>query len=210
MWSNIAFQSFFQVALLCYLLIAGADDFSTVAGSTEHYTIIFTTFVFCQVFNELNARSIGHEFNIFAGLHKNLIFVFIEIFTCVTQYVLVTHAGDFIKVVPLSNDQWMKCILLASLTLPIGGIMRFSPIRESQHDFAAVPALNGAAKKNKTISKQQSNNGMNLETSTESAFKFSALVWFIIATCIPVMVWSVFGDTWVIRFGPIVNMYLQK
>lgn len=206
MWSNIAFQSSFQIVLLCYLLVAGADDFGTVEGSTEHYTIIFTTFVFCQVFNEFNARSIGHEYNVFAGLHKNMIFVFIEIFTVFTQYVIVQYGGDFIKVVPLSPDHWQKCILLASLTIPIGGLMRFSPIRESEADFAPVPAVGGKGKK--VVSKQQSNNGMHVDNESSSAV-FSGFVWFVVATTIPVMVWSEFGHFWSAHCATISAM-LQK
>lgn len=128
MWSNIAFQSTFQIALLCYLLIVGADDFNVTEGSTEHYTIIFTTFVFCQVrlfyfttvdvlvmtwvfcwyqvFNEFNARSIGHDFNVFSGLSKNMIFVVIELFTVLTQYAIVQYGGDFIKVGVFMLQKW--------------------------------------------------------------------------------------------------------
>ena len=188
MWSNIAVQSFFQIVLLCYLLIVGADDFGVVEGSTEHYTIIFTTFVFCQVFNEFNARSIGHDFNVFCGLYKNIIFVLIEVFTVLTQYLIVQYGGDFIKVVPLSVEQWQKCVLLAALTLPIGGIMRFSPISESAADFATLP----------DTSKRSEKSGK--EKKSESGFRFSGLVWLVTVTVIPVMVWSVFGELWLAQY----------
>lgn len=197
MWSNIAIQSFFQISLLFYLLIVGAEDFGIVEGSTEHYTVIFTTFVFCQVFNEFNARSIGHEFNVFAGLYKNMIFVAIEVFTVLTQYVIVQYGGDFIKVVPLSPELWQKCILLASLTLPIGGLMRITPITENNSDFAPVPITTKAASL-----KQSSNNGINADHST-AGFKLSGFVWLVVVSVIPLLVWSKFGAMWVIRFGNI-------
>ena len=207
MWSNIAFQSFFQIVLLCYLLIGGADDFNVVEGSATHYTIIFTTFVFCQVFNEFNARSIGHEYNVFSGLYKNIVFVAIEVFTVLIQIALVEYGGDFIKVTPLSFENWKKCILLASLTIPIGGLMRFSPIRESENDFSKLPEVGVTAQNRQTIARQKSNNGMNIEKS--HGFSFSGLVWFVAATSIPVVVWVVFGESWSTRCGPMVQQLLQ-
>ena len=56
MWRNIAFQSVFQIALLAYLLLYGAKDFGAEHESRVHITIVFNTFVFCQIFNEFNAR----------------------------------------------------------------------------------------------------------------------------------------------------------
>merc|ERR1711968_335494 len=57
MWRNILVQSVFQVALLGYLLLLGAEDFDVKSNSVEHITIVFNTFVICQIFNEFNARS---------------------------------------------------------------------------------------------------------------------------------------------------------
>lgn len=193
MWSNIAFQSLFQICLLVYLLIVGAEDFGIENGSVKHYTIIFTTFVFCQVFNEFNARSIGHECNVFSGLFKNAIFVLIELFTVLTQYAIVQYGGDFIKVVPLSNEEWLKCIVLASLTLPIGGIMRWTPISESQKDFASLP---GVGKRSDHVQRN----------SKPVGFQFSGLIWFFVVTLIPVYVWSLFGDMWQVRFDELAKI----
>lgn len=41
---------------------------------SEHYTIIFNTFVMMQLFNEINARKIHGERNVFDGIFKNPIF----------------------------------------------------------------------------------------------------------------------------------------
>lgn len=41
---------------------------------SEHYTIIFNTFVLMQLFNEINARKIHGERNVFDGIFGNPIF----------------------------------------------------------------------------------------------------------------------------------------
>lgn len=38
---------------------------------SEHYTIIFNTFVMMQLFNEINARKIYGERNMFNGIFSN-------------------------------------------------------------------------------------------------------------------------------------------
>lgn len=49
-----------------------------------HYTMIFHSFVFMQVFNEINSRKLGErEFNVFAGFFNNWLFQFIIILTIV-------------------------------------------------------------------------------------------------------------------------------
>lgn len=56
----------------------------------EHYTLIFNTFVFMQVFNEINARKLGEkEYNVFAGFFNNVLFLSIIVGTIIVQYFLV-------------------------------------------------------------------------------------------------------------------------
>jgi magnesium-transporting ATPase (P-type) len=108
------------MALLIYLLLIGFNHFNIVEDSQEHITIIFNVFVLCQVFNEINARSIGDDMNVFKGLFENPIFIAIVVFTLGAQYAIVEFGGDFVKTAPLSVDQWIKCFALAACTLPVG------------------------------------------------------------------------------------------
>lgn len=52
---------------------------------SEHYTIVFNTFVLMQLFNEINARKIHGERNVFEGIFNNLIFCSIVFGTFVIQ-----------------------------------------------------------------------------------------------------------------------------
>ncbi|XVE81692.1 hypothetical protein DITRI_Ditri15bG0085900 [Diplodiscus trichospermus] len=81
------------------------DNFASVAiilsgesifGVTEKVndTLIFNTFVMCQVFNEFNARKLDKK-NVFEGIHKNKLFVGIIANTIILQVVLVEFLKRF-------------------------------------------------------------------------------------------------------------------
>jgi magnesium-transporting ATPase (P-type) len=70
---------------------------------TLHYTFMFNTFVFMQVFNEINARKLGeNEYNVFKGFFNNFMFIFILVITIVVQIFLVQHGGIPMRACPLS------------------------------------------------------------------------------------------------------------
>lgn len=52
---------------------------------SQHYTIIFNTFVLMQLFNEINSRKIHGERNVFAGIFRNLIFCSVVLGTFISQ-----------------------------------------------------------------------------------------------------------------------------
>lgn len=63
---------------------------------SEHYTIIFNTFVLMQLFNEINARKIHGERNVFDGIFANPIFCSIVLGTFAVQVrvrVIRNHPG---------------------------------------------------------------------------------------------------------------------
>jgi len=100
-----------------------------------HFTIIFTTFVFCQVFNEFNARNIGDDWNVFKGLPTNPMFMAIIIGTIFVQVLLVEGAGFFFGTSHLTASQWFSCFGFGALALPVGILMRFIPVKEDESTF---------------------------------------------------------------------------
>jgi len=195
MYRNITLQFIFQMGILCYLLMFGAPHFGVVENSTEHLTIIFNTFVFCQVFNELNARSIGDEMNIFKGLHQSPLFIGIILFTVVAQYGIVEFGGDFVRTVHLDQEQWIKCVLLGALSLPVGGVMRLIPVSDSTKDFAEMSELI-TANRAKAMNGKRSTEKRKQDASSDDGFSFSFLVWFLLVTAIPVVVAHRFNEHW--------------
>lgn len=85
----------------------------TATEKTEHYTIMFNTFVFMQVFNEINSRKLGErEFNVFKGFFNNFMFLGIIIATILIQVTLVQYGGVPIRTAPLTVNQHLLCIAI--------------------------------------------------------------------------------------------------
>lgn len=55
------------------------------AAPTQHFTVIFNSFVMMTLFNEFNARKIHGQRNVFEGIFTNPIFYTIWIGTCTAQ-----------------------------------------------------------------------------------------------------------------------------
>jgi len=66
-------------------------------------TLIFNTFIFMQVFNEINCRKIqASDFNVFANFFNNPMFFFIMLLTIAVQIVLVEYGGEAVRCTPLT------------------------------------------------------------------------------------------------------------
>lgn len=129
MWRNIFGQAIFQVTVLFGVLYLGSYIWGVEDGSRYHYTLLFNTFVFCQVFNEFNARKVGsNEMNIFANLGGSLPFVFIIVGTIGLQLLLVSFGGEFVKVVPLSALHWLTNIAIGACSFLVGFVLRTIPV----------------------------------------------------------------------------------
>ena len=92
---------------------------------TEHYTLLFNTFVFMQIFNELNSRKLKNsEFNVFHGFFNNFLFLGIVIGTIIVQILLVQYGGQPVRTVPLTWKQHMLCIVIGMFSLIQGVIIK--------------------------------------------------------------------------------------
>jgi Ca2+ transporting ATPase len=61
------------------------DNGTTITEPTTHMTMIFNTFVMMTLFNEINARKIHGQRNVFKGIFTNPIFYVIWILTAGLQ-----------------------------------------------------------------------------------------------------------------------------
>jgi magnesium-transporting ATPase (P-type) len=100
-----------------------------------HRTIIFNTFIFAQIFNEYNAKSLGDEWDVFSSIPNNHIFLIVSFVTVCLQIMLVEVGGEFIQVSPLSGKQWLVTVALGSIALVVGIIMRFIPVTDDPATF---------------------------------------------------------------------------
>ncbi|CAD7952895.1 unnamed protein product [Amoebophrya sp. A25] len=72
---------------------SGIDRALKSDAPTQHYTLIFNTFVMMQLFNWINCRKIYNEWNVFRGLERNPIFVSIWLVCFGTQVLIIEVAG---------------------------------------------------------------------------------------------------------------------
>ena len=84
------------------------------------YSFLFNTFIFMQVFNEVNARKIANEYNVFDGFFDSPIFACVLVFTIVIQAIIMeTAVADFFKLQSLSWEEWVGSVGIGLATLPI-------------------------------------------------------------------------------------------
>ncbi|XP_078099057.1 plasma membrane calcium-transporting ATPase 1 isoform X1 [Sander vitreus] len=135
MMKNILGQGVFQLVTIFTLLFAGEKFFDIDSGRnaplhappSEHYTIVFNTFVLMQLFNEINARKIHGERNVFEGIFNNLIFCSIVFGTFIIQFVIVQFGGKPFSCVALTIDQWLWCTFLGFGSLLWGQVISSIP-----------------------------------------------------------------------------------
>jgi len=138
MWRNILVQASFQLGLLIFLLRRGPSIFGCEEGSTHHFTILFNAFVFCQLFNEFNAREIGDVFNPFKKLSSSPMFLGVIGATTFAQWCIVQFGGEFTQTVPLTIEEWKITFLMGSTSIPVGFLMRLIPVEEDKKSFAGT------------------------------------------------------------------------
>jgi magnesium-transporting ATPase (P-type) len=138
MWRNILCQATYQLLILVFLLNKGPQIFQCEDGSRHHFTILFNAFVFCQVFNEFNAREIGDRFDPIRSLSQSPMFLMVIFFTVFSQWVIVEYGGDFTQTYPLSWQEWRITVGMGAMSLPVGFFMRLIPVREDPATFAGA------------------------------------------------------------------------
>ncbi|XP_077387065.1 plasma membrane calcium-transporting ATPase 1-like isoform X1 [Festucalex cinctus] len=120
MMKNILGHAVYQLVIIFTLLFAGEKLFDMDSGRnvplhsppSEHYTIVFNVFVMMQLFNEINARKIHGERNVFEGVYRNPIFCSVVLGTFALQIVIVQFGGKPFSCTALSIDQWLWCVFI--------------------------------------------------------------------------------------------------
>lgn len=122
---------------------------------TQHFTVIFNSFVLMTLFNEFNARKIHGQRNVFEGVFTNPIFYSIWIGTCIAQVsvssfpeststhrslsdnyktylqvVIVQYGKMAFSTKELSLDQWLWCLFFGFGTLIWGQLVTTVPTRK--------------------------------------------------------------------------------
>ncbi|KAI4355895.1 hypothetical protein L6164_004623 [Bauhinia variegata] len=131
MWRNLIIQALYQVTLLLVLNFGGSSILHSY-GSKEHVyevknTLIFNAFVFCQIFNEFNARK-PEELNVFRGVTKNYLFMGIVGMTFILQILIIEFLGKFTTTVRLDWKLWLVSIIIGIISWPLAIIGKLIPV----------------------------------------------------------------------------------
>lgn len=137
MWKFITGMALYQLFVMFFTLygiqelplVCRSDNpvHDCVANPLVRTTLVFNGFVFCQIFNEINCRKVNKELNVFSSFFDNYIFLFILAITIVIQAILVEFGGRFVQTVPLTWNQWLYCIILGLISLPVAFFIRLLP-----------------------------------------------------------------------------------
>ncbi|KAF4626755.1 hypothetical protein G7Y89_g11401 [Cudoniella acicularis] len=129
MWKMIIGQSVYQLLITLTLNFAGNEilGYKTEFEQSRLETLVFNTYVWMQIFNQLNNRRLDNKFNIFEGLSRNWFFICISAITIIGQVFIVSVGSSALSTIRLDYTQWAISIALGAISLPVAVIIRLIP-----------------------------------------------------------------------------------
>lgn len=129
MWRNILGQSLYQFMVIWFLQAKGKAIFSLDGSDSDLVlnTLIFNSFVFCQVFNEISSREM-EKIDVFKGILDNYVFVVVLSCTAFFQIIIIEYLGAFANTTPLNCAQWFLSIFIGFLGMPIAAGLKMIPV----------------------------------------------------------------------------------
>ncbi|KAM3276383.1 hypothetical protein ACQJBY_044651 [Aegilops geniculata] len=132
MWRNLFIQALYQIAVLLVFNFDGKRIFQLHNESQEHAdkiknTFVFNAFVFCQIFNEFNARK-PEEKNVFRGVTSNRLFMGIVGITTVLQILIIEFLGKFFGTVRLGWKLWLLSVATGAVSWPLAYVGKSIPV----------------------------------------------------------------------------------
>nr|XP_019952223.1 PREDICTED: plasma membrane calcium-transporting ATPase 1-like isoform X1 [Paralichthys olivaceus]XP_019952224.1 PREDICTED: plasma membrane calcium-transporting ATPase 1-like isoform X1 [Paralichthys olivaceus] len=181
MMKNILGHAVYQLVIIFTLLFAGETFFDIDSGRntplhsppTEHYTIVFNVFVMMQLFNEINARKIHGERNVFEGIYRNPIFCSVVLGTFILQIVIVQFGGKPFSCTALTIDQWLWCVFIGVGELLWGQLISAIP---THHLKFLKEAGHGTTKEE--IHEEELTEGADEIDHAEMELRRGQILWF--------------------------------
>jgi P-type Ca2+ transporter type 2C len=128
MWKMIMGQAILQIAVVLILNFAALHIF-TSWSELELRTVVFNTFAWLQISNQINCRRIDQNLNVFVGMHRNWLFVLITSVTIGGQILIINFGGSAFSIARLNGAQWGVSLILGLFSLPLGALIRLIPNR---------------------------------------------------------------------------------
>jgi Ca2+ transporting ATPase len=94
----------------------------------KHYTVLFNTYVFMLIFNEINCRKVGsRQFNVFSNLFSNLFFPLVIAAVTAGQLLMVTIFSRTARMYYLTSQQIAASIIWGSTVLVVSAVLKLTP-----------------------------------------------------------------------------------
>ena len=90
-------------------------------------TLVFNTFVWLQIFNELNNRRLDNKLNIFESIHRNWFFIVINAIMVGGQVLIIFVGSEAFKIAALDGKEWGLSVGLGAISVPWGAVIRKIP-----------------------------------------------------------------------------------
>ncbi|KAI9190864.1 uncharacterized protein BJ171DRAFT_481538 [Polychytrium aggregatum] len=134
MYKLICSQALYQI-VICLLLYQqavtwfGPSDGGLPVDQAESLTssIVFNTFVWMQIFNLINSRSLTNNLNVFQNMFKNYLFLMILSVSIIVQIIIMETGNTVFRVTQLTVAQWFITIGIGAGSLVVGAIVRLIP-----------------------------------------------------------------------------------
>ncbi len=120
---------------------------------SQHYTLVFNSFVLMTLFNEINSRKLHDEKNVFAGLMNNNVFLGVIVASFAGQFLMVQFGGFFVGCAPLSLKLWLVSFLCGLSVFPVRYVNTFVP--DQYFPTFGVKALPKVETDNTTVKRER-------------------------------------------------------
>ena len=110
----------------CQDLSVAFKKYVSANGNSSHMTIVFNSFVIYTLFNQINARVIDDNYNIFFNINKNVLFIFVIFIEFILQILFIEFGSGALQVSRkgLSGLQWGICIGFGSITFVVSFLIK--------------------------------------------------------------------------------------
>jgi len=99
-------------------------------------SLVFNAFIMCQLFNEVNARKVADEYNVFKNLFDSKIFIYVLVGTLVSQIIIMQLLGDFFHVRSQNLMEWIVALCMGIVTMPLSLVTKLLTPKPSTNTVA--------------------------------------------------------------------------
>ena len=121
---NIIVMGTYFISITLFMQATGWYLGADPTNAVQVNSVVFTSYVFMQIFNLFNARSVKPERSIFANLLQSRNFLLITALIVIVQILLTQFGGEAFNTAPLPLNVWVNVILVGLSTLALGEIVR--------------------------------------------------------------------------------------